>query len=217
MEWLGRNRRVVSLRDLYQGISAGTLEDNKAIAITFDDGFANNFHVAVPILREMGFPACFFIATDFVALAGQGTEALRQWETRVYRFTKASEPMTWEQIQALAGEGFEIGSHTVTHAKLAALRPEQIREEVLGSAALLEAELGVPPVFFAYPYGKSAMAPPASRPAVMQSGKFLAAFSTERGWNTVQTHREWWRRDSMEPSLSPRVLEAFLSGVFDKD
>lgn len=217
MEWLSRNRRVMPLRDVIDQAVNGTLSDKRAVAITFDDGFANNFEIAAPILREMGLSACFFIATDFIALAGRGPEALREWEARVYRFTKAAPPMNWEQVRQLTRDGFEIGCHTRSHAKLAALQPAQIRDEITASCQLIESGIGARPDFFAYPYGKTVMAPPQSRVHVMEAGGFRAAFSTERGWNTEATAREWLHRDSMEPRLSPRLLDAFLSGVFDKN
>ena len=39
---------------------------SNSYAITFDDGFANNFHNAAPILRRHQTPAMFYVTTDFV-------------------------------------------------------------------------------------------------------------------------------------------------------
>jgi peptidoglycan/xylan/chitin deacetylase (PgdA/CDA1 family) len=217
MEWLCRRRRVVALGDLVNEALGGRFPDKDSVAVTFDDGFANNFEVAVPVLRALGVRACFFVATDFIDLAGRGEAALREWEQRVYRFTRAAEPMRWDQLRALSREGFEIGVHTRSHPDLSRLGPDETRAEIEQAVARLESELGARPVLFAYPYGKSAMAPPPIRSVVMASGGFRAAFSTERGWNLRATSPDWFHPDSMEPHFSPRLLDAFLCGCFDRE
>ncbi|MBN1865680.1 polysaccharide deacetylase family protein [Candidatus Sumerlaeota bacterium] len=215
MEWLASNRRVVSLGGLVETIGRGEEPTRGSVAVTFDDGFANNFETAAPILKQLGLPACFFVATDFIDLAGQGNSALKKWGERVYRFTRVAEPMTWGQVRSLVEAGFEIGVHTRSHADLGKLSDEAVREEISQSFERISQEIGVAPNLFAYPYGKTPMAPPAARRVAMRSAPFRAAFSTERGWNTSSTPRDWLRRDSMEPAFSPRLLEAFLSGMFD--
>ena len=216
MEWLARNREVVGLRELLRRIESGCLGTNRLVAVTFDDGFANNYEVAVPILETLGFPACFFIATDFISLAGRGPEALQEWERQTYRFTKASPPMDWNQVRALRAKGFEIGSHSRSHARLAALSDDALIEDIRESCQILGAELSQAPALFAYPYGKPDFAPVSRRPAIQSAGSFRACFSTARGWNTASADRLWILRDSMEPSFSPALLELFLCGFFDR-
>ena len=62
-------------------------------------------------------------------------------------------PLTHQELSRLEGGVVEIGAHTVTHPTLAALSPEAQRDEIQGSKATLEAELGRPIVAFAYPHG----------------------------------------------------------------
>ncbi len=65
IEHLQRKYNPVRLRDLTRCFKAGEMSA-KGVAVTFDDGYADNFHNAKPILEKHGVPATFFIATDNV-------------------------------------------------------------------------------------------------------------------------------------------------------
>ncbi len=66
LEFVRAACRVLDLPTFVERLSAGRLP-SRACAITFDDGFADNVHVALPILQELGLPAAFFIADGYVA------------------------------------------------------------------------------------------------------------------------------------------------------
>ena len=65
MEWVGALFRVLPLGEAVERLRNGTLPA-RAACITFDDGYADNHQVALPILRRLGLPATFFIATGFL-------------------------------------------------------------------------------------------------------------------------------------------------------
>lgn len=65
MTWLARWFHVLPLDEAIRRLANGTLP-SRAAAITFDDGYANNVSVALPILRKHRMPATFFIATSFL-------------------------------------------------------------------------------------------------------------------------------------------------------
>lgn len=65
MEWVGSLFRVLPLGEAVARLRAGTLPA-RAACITFDDGYADNHEIALPILRRLGLPATFFIATGFL-------------------------------------------------------------------------------------------------------------------------------------------------------
>ncbi len=65
MRWLQRHFNVIPLADAAARLSSGTLPA-RPLAITFDDGYADNQQIAAPILSELGMPATFFIATGYL-------------------------------------------------------------------------------------------------------------------------------------------------------
>lgn len=91
MTALANNFRVLALSEAISRLRAGSLP-RRAVAITFDDGYADNFHVALPILQQHGLTATFFIATDYLdggcMFNDMVFEACRQappgkWDTQV--------------------------------------------------------------------------------------------------------------------------------------
>jgi peptidoglycan/xylan/chitin deacetylase (PgdA/CDA1 family) len=114
----------------------------KAVVLTIDDGYRSTYDIAFPLLKRYGFTATLFIYTDFV-----GSSSLA---------------MTWDQIREMRAAGFEIGSHSLSHADLTIRRPEEeeaafrrrITDEVVRSKAVLDRELQQDTRFFAYPYSR---------------------------------------------------------------
>ncbi|MEX2048843.1 MAG: polysaccharide deacetylase family protein [Gemmatimonadota bacterium] len=116
------------------------------IALTFDDGFANFEAAAWPILRERGFPASVFVATDWVGRDNA-------WDPSDDRVPKLP-LMGWPELVALAGEGLEIGSHTRSHPRLPALSDAELARELSESRAIVAERIGREPAALAYPYGE---------------------------------------------------------------
>lgn len=57
--------RVLPLAEAVRRLADGTLPA-RALALTFDDGYADNHDVALPILERLGLPATFFVATGYL-------------------------------------------------------------------------------------------------------------------------------------------------------
>lgn len=118
----------------------------RELAITFDDGYRDNFELAAPVLKELHLPATFFVTTDFI-----GSEIVPWWdEKQGIRFPW----MTWDEVRALHVMEFEIGSHTCTHVDLGKVSATDAWNELSNSRAKLEHQLSAPISLFAYPYGR---------------------------------------------------------------
>ena len=90
LDWICAWFNVVPLDEAVTGLGRGSLPA-RAMAITFDDGYADNVGVALPILREFGVPATFFVATAFL-------DGGRMWNDTVI-----------ESIRRAAGPTLDLG------------------------------------------------------------------------------------------------------------
>src|SRR5438045_3267414 len=66
IEWLRGRVRILTLPELLAQLESGSPWREPAALLTFDDGYRDNFEVAVPILRERNVPATFFLPTAFL-------------------------------------------------------------------------------------------------------------------------------------------------------
>lgn len=115
----------------------------RGVILTFDDGFADFAEEAVPLLRRYGFKAELFVVTGHVG----GTDS---WDSAWAR----REPlMDWATLADLPPDVVRIGSHTVGHPALTALRPAEVVRELVASRVELEDRLGRRVSTIAYPFG----------------------------------------------------------------
>ena len=66
MQILSREYRAVSMGNLVETLEAGEEIPKRCVVVTFDDGYTDNYEVAMPILNELGIPATFYITVDCV-------------------------------------------------------------------------------------------------------------------------------------------------------
>jgi peptidoglycan/xylan/chitin deacetylase (PgdA/CDA1 family) len=126
--------------------------DGKTLAITFDDGFRSVVKLALPILRRLELPATIFVPTSFVGAGGpMAWPRIDRWLGGLHEDELL--PVTWEDLAALADEGWEIGSHTRSHPRLTQLDDRALAAELRESRHMCEERLGLPCRAVAYPYG----------------------------------------------------------------
>lgn len=117
-----------------------------ALAITFDDAFANFGDVAWPLLRDAGLPVTVF------AVSGRlGKDNV--WSGAEPDGVPPLPLMDAEALARVAEEGAEVGGHSRTHPRFAGLDTARLEDEVAGCRDDLATLLGAPPRAFCYPYG----------------------------------------------------------------
>jgi peptidoglycan/xylan/chitin deacetylase (PgdA/CDA1 family) len=152
---------VVSLRDLLARLERGQRLDHH-LAITFDDGYRDNFVNAMPVLKKLSLPATFFVVSGWI-----GTATVPWWDKEA----GVRHPlMAWDEIKALVQHGFDIGAHTRTHVDLGLVAGAAARDEIAGARQDLEQQLGTPVDLFAYPYGQRENLTDANRDLVKAAG-----------------------------------------------
>lgn len=144
-DFFRRHFTVVGLGELLRKRHAG--EDISGhLVITFDDGYKDNHDVAAAELERRGLPACFFIASEFVA-----SRTVPWWDREL---PVAPAWMDWDDVRDLHARGFELGAHTMHHVDLGVVAGAEAEHEILGSRERLERETGLTTPFFSYPYGR---------------------------------------------------------------
>jgi len=191
-----RHFNVVSLGNLVAKLETGATL-NRELAITFDDGYRDNFEHAAPILEKLGLPATFFVVTQWM-----GTDVVPWWDREI----GVRHPwMTWDQVRSLHQRGFELGAHTRTHVDLGSVTDREARREILGARRELEEQLSAKVELFAYPYGRMANLADANRHLVRGAG-FRCCCSCFGGVNVPGTDPFDLRRVPIS-SCSPSPLQ----------
>lgn len=138
MRWLRHEGyRTITLCEAWNGLEAGT-DLSKAVVITFDDGYRDFYTDGFEVMKQCGFSATIFLATDRI----QDTPA------RI----EGADYLTWKDVRELQAEGVCFGSHTITHPDLRSLGPDQIEYELGRSKEIIEQNLGAPVELFSYPF-----------------------------------------------------------------
>lgn len=138
MRWLRNNGFYsISIPEAWKKLESG--EDlSKAMVITFDDGYRDFYTEAMDILRQCGFTATIYLATD----------RIRNSSARI----EGADYLTWNEVRELHAHGIRFGSHTVTHPDLRSLGPDQIEYELGCSRENIEQEIGAAVQEFCYPH-----------------------------------------------------------------
>ncbi len=134
---------VMRLEAMVEALRGGRALPDRAVAITFDDGYVSIYENAFPMLREFGFPFTLFLSTAPVERGQSGY-------------------LSWAQIREMAAAGMTVANHTREHPYMLSRRDgetrarwlERRREDLLAAEAVIERETGRSHRLFAYPYGE---------------------------------------------------------------
>lgn len=136
MQYLAdRGYVTVSLYDLAEALALGRPLPEKAVVLTFDDGYRGLLDYALPVMQSHAFTGTVFVITEFA------DRELPQY-------------LTWPELKQLAARGWRIEPHGKTHAPLAGAGRDKQVYEMLGAIESVEAHIGVRPRFFCYPSGR---------------------------------------------------------------
>jgi peptidoglycan/xylan/chitin deacetylase (PgdA/CDA1 family) len=186
LDWLSANGyHPIDYGDLRAYLKGWQDLPSRPVILTFDDGFADLYTNAYPLLRTHRMKAVAFIVSGFLDAPGRVTRA---------------------QVVEMNRDGVEIGSHTFDHADLTTVPPDRLQVELQGSKQMLEGLLGAPVPDFAYPAGRH---DPAVEAAVAAAG-YESASTTEPGTMHTATDRFAWTRVRVSGGEPPEAFAAAL-------
>lgn len=132
---------------------------DKPVLLTFDDGYADNYEHAYPLLKKLGFHATLFMSPGTV-------------EDAYY--------LNWEQVKEIHEAGWDIQPHGMTHPHLPRLNKDQQFHEIMDARRLIEEKLGTTADIYCYPYGEFNK----TTLAILEENHFRYAFTIEQGVTT---------------------------------
>jgi peptidoglycan/xylan/chitin deacetylase (PgdA/CDA1 family) len=251
MAFVKRAYTVLPIDAVVERVVRGGSLAPRTLAITFDDGYADNRRLGLPVLAALGLPATVYVASGAVAdaapfwvaavrvlalrapgnaLAPPGGEAVALdgpggREAAAKALTRALVPLDagtraewlaaaaraagvdltaalagsmldWAGVRELAGAGWTIGAHTVTHSNVAIIPPHEAEREIATSRDALAAAIGAPVVHFCYPNsgGRHAYFGPA-----------VTEILRRQGFRSATTSRPGALRPDADPFLLPRL------------
>ncbi len=186
----------------------GAALPERAVLITFDDGYRDNLENALPVLRRHGYPAVLFVPIGFL---DDGRPLPH--EESLLALGVRNETLDWDELAELEAGGVRIESHGIGHRPLSELDPAAATREIAISKLRLEERLGREVEAFAFVKGSQADYRPEHASLVQQAG-YKLAFTSVSGGNGPATDRFRLRRYNVEP-YPPRTFELVLAGACD--
>ena len=142
LDYLAKHHTVIPLGDMLNKLQTGHTLPDRAVAITFDDGYQNILQNGHPLLQEYGFSYTIFISPGSIG--------------------KQANQLSWEQVKQMHQQGVTFANHSFEHGHLLTRLPgetkstwlSRVMADIQQAQAVLEQQLGEVPKWLAYPYGE---------------------------------------------------------------
>ena len=176
IDWFQEEFDLVSLAELQRRVDSG-FNDRPTLAITFDDGYAENCEYALPLLIERKIPVCYFVTIDNVLRQSAFPHDVELGQDLPVN--------SIESLKILSNSGIEIGAHTRTHIDLGSVSDQGLlADEVIQASIDIEEHIGKPVQYFAFPFGQRENLNHSVFNMLKERG-FLGVCSAYGGWNEI--------------------------------
>lgn len=182
IDWLRENG--------WRGLNIGqalTFPEEKSVAITFDDGCETDVIAAAPILLDAGFHATFYVTAGFLDKPGYLSTA---------------------QLHQLSSLGFQIGCHSMTHAYLNDLGPEDLHREIVEARSKLQDVTGSIVEHFSCPGGRYDV----RTVALVKQAGYRSLATSRASANSVSTDPFSLGRVAVMRATEPTTFERICTG-----
>ncbi|MER2250069.1 polysaccharide deacetylase family protein [Methylorubrum podarium] len=207
---LGRYGDFIDADGAIERLAAGWPAGERAFLVTFDDGYADTFEVARPVLKALGVPGIVFLVSDWIDAPPDTPPGLDRATSlspsgRLY--------MNRAEVAAWCTDGLDIGSHTASHRRLSRLGRASVADEIARSRRDLAALTGREIRHFACPWGVAGhdFNPELDPPLALESG-YRTFFTTRRGRALGAADLSAMPRYVVEPHWPVSDFEALMGG-----
>ncbi|MBI2118314.1 MAG: polysaccharide deacetylase family protein [Elusimicrobia bacterium] len=152
--------KPITVQNLTEILEDRKLPPHKAVCITFDDGYKDNYLYAFSILKRFSYPAVIFLVTERIGLKNS-------WDSGSLSL------LNFNEIEEMSFKGIQFGSHTASHLDLSQADEALIKKELEISKKKIEeitSRLDIP---FCYPYSRLN---PLAKQLVKEAG-FICGFA----------------------------------------
>jgi peptidoglycan/xylan/chitin deacetylase (PgdA/CDA1 family) len=180
----------------------------KAVLITFDDGYRDTLENALPVLQKHNCSAVIFIPVAYMEY-----KTPLPHETHLVERGMRNPTLDWGLMRELDASGIRVESHGIAHRPLAEVSLDEAVREIAVSKLKLEEHLGRPVRAYAYVKGSEAHFHPVHESLLKQAGYEIAFTSISRG-NGPGTNPFRLGRYNVEP-YPARTFDLVLAGACD--
>jgi len=216
------NFGFISPEDFFTHLRGDKVISATKLLLTFDDGFKSDRIVVDQILKGMGIKALFFVCPKIVETADKiSPDFMKMVQDNVFNGLKPSlltpkdyNFMNWEDLMVLVNEGHTIGSHTMTHKRLSAIKDaNELRTEIAASKIDLETRLKIKVDCFSYPFGNNQSINASAYKIMVKHYDYC--FTGLRGLNTASVSPHHLFRDKIEVEEGNEFNLNILEGMMD--
>jgi len=199
MKYLADNKyNVISCKEAVEHLTKNRAIPPRAVVITFDDGYRDNYINAAPLLEKYNFHATIFLTTDF----------LRDYSGDK-QYLSLSEIKDMQKCRLV-----DFGCHGLTHKALTMLGEKGLHKEIKVAKQKLEDALGKKMFLFAYPFGHSGSYNKKVINSLKEAG-FVGAYTSIFGLNHPKINPFLLRRNRVSWLDELREFEKHLTGAYD--
>jgi peptidoglycan/xylan/chitin deacetylase (PgdA/CDA1 family) len=146
LDFLMRHFQAIDIETVKDYVLNGKKLEKPSFHLTFDDGLREVYHIILPILERKNIPATVFVNPAFI-------------DNRkiFHRHIQAVKPpyLTWNELKTMQQRGIYVGAHSIDHPNYAEITEEEQIRQTLQSCREIEANLGTPCRYFAFPFSEA--------------------------------------------------------------
>lgn len=211
LKYLKNFGEFVSMDSVWEMVTGKLPINGRYFCVSFDDGFYNCYKNMMPITAALDIPVMIYLPTSYINLDVNNAADAERIKNFYPEKPMLVPFLNWEQCREMMKHKVSFGSHTVSHANLMTLSPQEIEKELRESKATIEHNLNTACEHFACPWGRAGLDfDPAITTAIASKLGYKSFATTNRGTMLRNDDMYQLKRDHIVPSWENFQLKYFF-------